>query len=332
MKQSRYRVIQWATGDTGKRALREVIRHPGLELVGVRVYDQAKNGVDAGKLCGEGPTGISATTDRATIFGLEADCVIYMPRATGSGRSRAGLSEEELVNDVVALLESGKNIVTTASDLFARGQRLSSANRARVLKACEKGNVSVWATGTDPGFITETVPLALLSVQRRVDCIEIEEFGDVSQRPSPHMVMEQMRFGKPLSEFDPERRRTHLFSEYQLPLTVLAEMAGLKVDDWTATGGVAAARRNTSIVAGEIKAGSAGAQRVIIVGRNGGVDVVRFTQYAYVTKEVDPDWSLQPSGCGCEFTATRPSMSPSVCRCLPTSLLRSSLRTTPTGR
>ena len=38
----RYRVIQWATGNTGQRALREVIRHPSLELVGVRVYDDGE--------------------------------------------------------------------------------------------------------------------------------------------------------------------------------------------------------------------------------------------------------------------------------------------------
>jgi len=296
MNPPRYRVVQWATGNTGQRALREVIRHPNLELVGVFVYDAAKAGADAGELCGEAPTGITATTDRGAILGLKADCVIYMPRATGSGPSRAGLTEAELVADVVALLESGSNIVTTTSDLFARGRRMSDENRARVREACEKGNSSVWPSGSDPGFITETLPFALLSVQRRVDCIEIEEFGDLSHRPSPHMVMEQMRFGKPLAEFDPERRKTHLFGEYQPPLTVLADAAGFTVDEWGAEGGVAAAKHDTNIVAGEIKAGTAAAQRVIITGRSAGVDVVRFTQYAYVTMDVDPEWELRLTG------------------------------------
>ena len=141
------------------------------------------------------------------------------------------------------------------SDLFAGGVRLSDANRARVREACEKGNASVWASGSDPGFITETLPLALLSVQRRVDLIEIEEFGDLSHRPSPHMVMEQMRFGKPLAEFDPDRRKNHLFGEYQPPLSVLADIAGFEIDEWTAEGGVAAAKEDMTIVAGEIKAG-----------------------------------------------------------------------------
>ena len=58
-----------------------------------------------------------------------------MPRATGRGQTRAGLTEDELVEDVVALLGSGTNVVTTCSDLFARGVRLSDANLARVLEA-----------------------------------------------------------------------------------------------------------------------------------------------------------------------------------------------------
>jgi 4-hydroxy-tetrahydrodipicolinate reductase len=278
------------------RALREVIRHPDYDLVGVLVYDEKKAGADAGALCGEPETGIIATTDRQAIFGLGADCVIYMPRATGTGISRAGLTQEQLIDDIAALLEAGTNIVTSCTDLFAGGVRLSGEGRARVLAACERGGSSVWASGSDPGFITETLPLALLSVQRRIDKIELMEYGDLSHRPSRHMVMDQMRFGKPLAEFNPERRKAHLFGEYQPPLTVLAGIAGLEIDQWTAEGGAAAAKQDTEIVSGLIEAGTAAAQRVIISGWRAGHEVIKFTQYAYVTMETDPDWDLRKTG------------------------------------
>lgn len=210
-----HRVIQWATGNTGQRALHEVIRDPALDLVGVRVCDPAKDGVDAGELCGETATGILATTNRENVLALDSDCCVYMPRATGSGQTRAGLTQDELVDDMVALLQAGTSVVTTCTDLFAKGARLTDDNRVRVLKACAQGGAAVWASGSDPGFITETLLLALLSVQRRVDLIEIEEFGDLSGRPSPHMVIDQMRFGKPLEDFDPDRRKNNLFGEYQ---------------------------------------------------------------------------------------------------------------------
>jgi 4-hydroxy-tetrahydrodipicolinate reductase len=121
MASRRFRVIQWATGNTGQRALREVIRHPSLDLVGVRVYSDDKDGVDAGELCGEDTTGVLATADRDAVLAIDADCCVYMARATGSGQTRAGLTEDELVDDLVALLEKGTNIVTTCTDLWNRG-------------------------------------------------------------------------------------------------------------------------------------------------------------------------------------------------------------------
>ena len=49
-----YRVVQWSTGSVGASALRAIIEHPDLELVGVVVSDPAKEGRDAGELCGVG--------------------------------------------------------------------------------------------------------------------------------------------------------------------------------------------------------------------------------------------------------------------------------------
>lgn len=152
MNTRRLKVIQWATGNTGKRALREVIRDPILELVGVRVYDDDKNGIDAGELCGEPATGILATTDRDAVLQLDADCCVYMPRATGRGATRSGLTEDELVDDIVALVSKGTNVVSTCTDLFYRGIRLSEENRDRLLRACESGNASIWTSGSDPDW------------------------------------------------------------------------------------------------------------------------------------------------------------------------------------
>lgn len=72
------RVIQWATGVTGMMSLRHVIGRPDLDLVGVRVYDPAKAGVDAGSLCGVAETGILTTADRDAIIDTDADVVLYM--------------------------------------------------------------------------------------------------------------------------------------------------------------------------------------------------------------------------------------------------------------
>ena len=80
------------------------------------------------------------------------------------------------------------------------------------------------------------------------------------------------------------------------PLSVLADIASFAVDKWKAEGGVAAAKEDLTIVAGEIKQGTAAAQRVIVTGRSRGVDRIRFTQYGFVAMDVEPDWGLQPTG------------------------------------
>src|SRR5687768_12224258 len=55
------RVIEWSTGHVGIHALRGIIRHPDLELVGLWVHSPDKAGRDAGDLCDLPPTGVLAT-------------------------------------------------------------------------------------------------------------------------------------------------------------------------------------------------------------------------------------------------------------------------------
>jgi hypothetical protein len=277
------RVVQWATGNIGTRALREVIRHPALELVGVLVYDPAKNGVDAGALCGEDPVGVLATDDPAAIHALGADCVLYMPRALE-------------IEHVVALLEAGTNIVTTRGELFGDGHNLGDEQRARVLAACTRGNSSIYATGSSPGFITETFPFALLSMQRHVDSIEIDEFADMSKRDSPHLLFELMGFGQALDSYNPAGRAAYLVGEFGPSLALLAEAAGRPVDEWTGSGAVAAARNTTMLAAGELPAGTVAAQRTTVIGTGAGSEVIRFSANWYCTTDLEPAWDLRSTG------------------------------------
>jgi len=77
-----HRVIQWSTGNVGRLALRGIINHPGLELVGLWVHGQDKVGRDAGELCGlDRRVGVTATNDTAALLALDADCVSYTATA-----------------------------------------------------------------------------------------------------------------------------------------------------------------------------------------------------------------------------------------------------------
>jgi 4-hydroxy-tetrahydrodipicolinate reductase len=278
---SRLRVVQWATGNVGLRALRQVIRDPRLELVGVLSYDPGKSGSDAGVLCGEAPAGVEVTTDRAAIHALEADCVLYMPRVVD-------------VEDLVAFAEAGTNVVSVCIELHDAARGLSEVDRARLHKACERTGASIYGTGSSPGFITDSFPFALLSLQRRVDALEIEEFANMSRRDSPFMLFDQIGFGKPMDASAAQPTPRTLSAPP--PFGAIARAAGWTIDRWTTATEFAAARRTTRVLAGEIAAGTVGGRRLVIAGQVDGAEVVRFVQTLYLTPELDPAWSPAQTG------------------------------------
>jgi hypothetical protein len=76
MSQKKYRVIQWATGNVGRQAIRGVVAHPELELVGCWVHSPEKVGTDAGVLAGTDPIGVAAMHDAEKLLATDADCVV----------------------------------------------------------------------------------------------------------------------------------------------------------------------------------------------------------------------------------------------------------------
>ena len=275
------RVVQWATGNIGARALRGVIEHPGLELAGVYVTAPAKAGKDAGDLCGVAATGVPATADRDEILALAADCVLYMPAACS-------------LDEVCALLASGANIVTTRGEFHHPGS-MDPADRARVEAACAAGGTSIHSTGSSPGFISEALPLALTSIQRRLDSLTINEFADLSKRDSPDLLFSLMGFGQPAAEFD-RRRFGYGAISFGPSLRLLAEALGTPLDSVESTGEVAVARETVRIAAGPLAAGTVGAQKMIVSGLRNGRPLLTFAATWYCTADLDPAWAVRETG------------------------------------
>ncbi|MCB2072658.1 MAG: dihydrodipicolinate reductase [Novosphingobium sp.] len=282
MAGKKYRVIQWATGNVGSRALRTIIEHPDLELVGLWVSSDQKAGKDAGELCGLGAVGVKATTSAEDLIALEADCVSYM---------RQGFDCDE----TCAILESGKNIVSTLADLNCPAM-LDADVRSRLEEACRKGGTSLHSTGSSPGFSTEALAIPLLSMQRRLDLMTIDEFADVSSRNSPEMLFQIMGFGQPMGEYE-QRRADSLKSHFGNSMGLIAEAMGLAFDEIEASGEYAAALNTFDIAAGKIEAGTVGAMRTTITGKHAGKPVMRMRLNWYVTRDIDKQgWNLRENG------------------------------------
>ncbi len=282
MDKRRHRVVQWATGNVGMRSLRAVIEHPELELVGLYVYSDAKAGRDAGELCGVGRVGVAATRDIDGILALKADCVLYM-------------ADRADIDLLCRLLESGANVVSTRSE-FHRPASLDPGVRERIEGACRRGGSSLHSTGSSPGFITEAVPLVLASVQRRLDCLTIEEFADMSSRDSPEMIFDLMGFGRDPGAFDPTAVAQYGATAFRGSLGVVADAIGMPLDDVTSAAEVAVARRRVDVAAGSIEAGTIAAQRMEVTGRREGQPLLVFRPTWYLTGDLEPGWDVRQTG------------------------------------
>lgn len=277
-----YRVIQWATGNIGRRALARSIDHPDLEVVGVRVFGADKVGVDAGVLAGTDPIGVTATDDVDALVALDADCVLHMP-------SRLD------VDELCRLLASGKNVVSTCAELPHARRALPAATVDQLEVACREGGSSLYATGSSPGFISDVVPIALLLLERSLDRIVIEEFANMSQRDSPQLLFEVMGFGRRPAAVDAGRAE-HMRQSFGPALEALAERVGIPIDRVEARTEVAVTTGPVTIAAGDIDEGCIAAQRTIVEAFSGDVARLVFQATWYCTDELAADWDLGATG------------------------------------
>jgi len=279
----RFRVIQWATGSVGTEALKGILLDPRLELVGVKVYADAKQGVDAGSLCGMPETGIRATTSVDEIVGLDADCVSYMP-------NRARLE------DVCALLRSGKNVV--CSPFLFYGENLPEADRKRVADACAAGRASVYGTGIHPGFVGMVLPLALSGMSRTIDKVTVQERADWAFYDNPKITFENMRFGSPPEEVSLETCEFLAFNGeiFKDQIVMLARALGATLDDVALHHETRAAEESYDVICGRIEKDTVYAQRFTWKGICGGTERFVIDALWNVGGQYPTDWPKPRDG------------------------------------
>ena len=216
------RVIQWATGSVGSAQLREVIDDPTLELVGVFVFSSAKAGLDAGALVGRPPTGVLATASKDEILTLDADVVLHA--------ASKGFADNTNLDDIVALLTSGKNVITTTS--YNHLRTYGHDADVRIPAACAAGGVRFHAAGENPGFMFERLATGLTALSQRVDRITVQEFVDCSPVSAPEMLVELMGMGKTPAEVTVASKMFQAVSvQYEQALATTADLLGLAIDE-----------------------------------------------------------------------------------------------------
>jgi 2,4-diaminopentanoate dehydrogenase len=275
------KVIQWATGTVGQHAMKAVLDLPHLELVGALAYDPAKAGRDAGELCGAGRVGVAVTCDREAVFAIPADCVLYM--AQGEGK------REQVLGDVCRLLASGKNVVSTAITELIYPKACGEDVVARLEEACRAGGTSFHATGIEPGWASEVLPIAMSGLLRRIDHLLVREIMDYSTYPSADMIS-AMGFGAPPEPVPPTSIPQGMAGAFGAPLMMVADALGATIEEIIYECEVATAPSPREAGGIRIEAGTTAGKRyrfsAVIEGRK----AMTIEHVTRMGDDIAPDW------------------------------------------
>ncbi len=199
---------------------RQLTTRDGFRVVGAIDVDPAKAGRDVGAVAGlERPLRIKVSPDPArAIKTAKPDAVVL---CTSS-------SIAAVLPQIETVLKARVPIVTTTEELSypVRGHR---ALARRIDAAARRARVAVLATGVNPGFAMDLLPITLTAVCERVDAIEVRRVQDASTRRLPF----QQKIGAGLSreQFEREAARGNIrHVGLAQSITMIADALGWTLD------------------------------------------------------------------------------------------------------
>jgi hypothetical protein len=285
----RKRVVVLGTGTIGRPGLKAVIEHPELELVGLHVWSADKVGRDAGEIAGTPPTGVKGTNDLAALLDLKADCLAHF----GNGAMR----EEGCNAEIIPFLERGTNVVTCSMMDVVHPRHGRAEYVEPLRRACERGNVSIFSSGVDPGFFTTNYMFALLSIAGRIDQVGFSEIADISE----YAGVESLKlygFNEPLDY------RPAMFTDgvglawHESSVRNIADYLGAALHDVTSTWETAALDHDFTATFGTIEAGKTVAVRWTITGFHGGRPLIVYRKIERLSMAAAPEWEQPSPGSG----------------------------------
>jgi len=270
------RVVQWTTGNVGQRALRAVLRHPELELVGCFAWSDSKVGRDVGELVGLDPVGITATDDVDALLATAPDCVSYNPIWPD-------------VDEMCRILEAGVNIASTSA--FITGRSLGDAAVARLDAAARTGGVSLFGTGINPGF-ANLLGLVSTSICDRVERVSVLESVDASGYASAE-TQRSVGFADDPDDPATAEKSDHASAVFGDAVALMADALEVELDEIGFEVEFARATRTMDLGFMTIPEGTVAGISACRFGTVGDRRVIELRVQWKMGQHMEPDWPLR---------------------------------------
>lgn len=288
-----YKVVTWGTGNVGKYAVRAVLNHPELELVGHIVNSSDKAGQDVAELCElDAPTGVLASTDIDAMLALKPDCVCY----TAHAETRM----LEAAKDQARCLRAGINVVASSLFMLQHPNNPDVAFLAEpIAAACAHGQTSCFNNGIDPGFANDTMPLVFTGLSEYWTSIRMQEIVNYSTYEQEDTVREVMGFGYPTDHECMLFAPNALSTGWGGSVRSVAAALGVELEKVYEVHERLPLEQDTENAMGVFKKGTTGAMRFEVRGVIDGKDAIVLEHVTRLTDDIAPHW---PQGKGYRVT------------------------------
>ena len=185
------KVVQYGVGPIGLGIVDVLLARPWIQLVGAIDTDKNKVGKDVGQLL---------STPRKTGVTVSDKAEDVLKKTKPNIVTHATSSYMKTIQPQIAqIIETGTSVVSTAEELsypFVKSPEIATQldEQARVK------NAVILGTGINPGFLLDTLAVALSGVCQKVNSIRAERVVDASQRRLP--LQKKIGAGLTPSEFE----------------------------------------------------------------------------------------------------------------------------------
>ncbi|MBZ4649992.1 2,4-diaminopentanoate dehydrogenase [Thermosipho sp. (in: thermotogales)] len=201
------RIVSWGLGAMGRGIAKNIIESKNMKLVGAIDLNPDLLGKDVGEFLNIGKIGVKISNSKEVIEKVNPDLVVI---ATSS-----------FVSDVLPQIEyavkNHANVVTIAEEMAYPFD--SHKTEAEYLDSLAKRyGVTVLGTGVNPGFVLDTLIIALTGVCKRVDKIVARRINDLS--PFGKTVMETQGVGTTPEEFEEGLKKGTIVGHIGFPQSI----------------------------------------------------------------------------------------------------------------
>lgn len=184
------RLIHWGLGAMGAGMVRLVQEKAGLRSVGAVARTPAKHGRDLGEVADLGrELGVQVARTLAEAIPPEGADLVLLSTASFT---------REVAPQIIEAVSAGLNVITIAEEMAYPWPGQPELARTIDSAAREHG-VTVLGTGINPGFVLDTLIIALTGACEQVDAIRAARINDLS--PFGPTVLRTQGVGVTAEEF-----------------------------------------------------------------------------------------------------------------------------------